>query len=136
MRGVLKNDTTTRDQIPLNGFGVTKGESGSVSIIIKIGMEMSEYYTYFNYIPTIPHTCVKLKDKSVAVGPRVNPEPTFMLQWGIRGEVELNKNTYAFIMDNLEISFNTPVYRSCVNANEETVDIFIKLRSSTLLGYS
>ena len=30
-----------------------KGESGGVFMTIKIGMEVSQYYTVLNYIPTI-----------------------------------------------------------------------------------
>ena len=35
LREVLDNDTTTRDTISFNGLGITKGESGGVSMILK-----------------------------------------------------------------------------------------------------
>ena len=45
LREVLDNDTTTRDGISLHGLGMTKGESGGVSMILKIGMEVAQYHT-------------------------------------------------------------------------------------------
>ena len=54
LRKVLDNDTTTRDKFYLNGLGMKKGESGGVSIMLKTGMELVQYYTVFSYVPTIP----------------------------------------------------------------------------------
>ena len=49
LRGVLENDTTKTDKIHLNGLGMTKGESGDVSMMLKTVMEVAQYYTVFNY---------------------------------------------------------------------------------------
>ena len=38
LRELLDNQTTTRDNIFLDGLGMTKDESGSLSMILKIGM--------------------------------------------------------------------------------------------------
>ena len=51
---VLDNDATTRDETYLNGLGMKKGESIGISMMIKIGMEVSQYYTVFNYVPPRP----------------------------------------------------------------------------------
>ena len=54
LRGFLENDTTTGDKNFLNGLGMTKGESGGVSMIMKTVVEVAQYYTVFNYIPPRP----------------------------------------------------------------------------------
>ena len=48
LREVIDNDTTTRDKISLNGLWGTKGESGGVSMMLKIGMGVSQDYNVFN----------------------------------------------------------------------------------------
>ena len=54
LREVLDNDITTREKIYLNGLGMTKGESGGIYMMMKTGMEVSQYYNVFNYGPPIP----------------------------------------------------------------------------------
>ena len=54
LREVLDNDNTTRDIFLLNGSGITKGKSGGVSMMLKTGMEVAQYYTILNYGPPIP----------------------------------------------------------------------------------
>ena len=54
LRCLLYNNTTTRDKISFNGLWMTKVESGVVSMLMKTGMEVSQYYTVFNYIPPRP----------------------------------------------------------------------------------
>ena len=36
-------------------LSITKGESGGLSTMMKTGMEVSQYYTVFNYIPPRPN---------------------------------------------------------------------------------
>ena len=42
LREILDNDTTERDKSYLNGLNMTKGESGSVSMILKTGTEVAQ----------------------------------------------------------------------------------------------
>ena len=39
------------DKIPLNGLGTTKGKAGGLSMMLKTGMEVAQYYTVFKYVP-------------------------------------------------------------------------------------
>ena len=55
LRGILDNFTTTRDKIYLNVLGMKKCESRGVSTMINTGLEVSQYYNVFNYVPPIPH---------------------------------------------------------------------------------
>ena len=49
LRGVLENDTTKTDKFSLNGLGMTKGESGGVSMMLKTVMEVAQDYSVLNY---------------------------------------------------------------------------------------
>ena len=62
LREFLDNDTTTRDKITLNGLGMKKDKSISVSVIMKIGTEVAEYCTVLNYRPPIPQKGVGSED--------------------------------------------------------------------------
>ena len=53
-REVLENYTTTRYKSYLNGLGIKKCESGGVYMMMKTGMEMTQYYNVFNYGPPRP----------------------------------------------------------------------------------
>ena len=56
-----------------------KGESGGVSMILKTGMEVSQYYTVFNYRPPIPQKDLKPQDRKIVAGPGMKPAPIFFL---------------------------------------------------------
>ena len=51
VREFLENETTTRDKFPLNLLGMTKGKPRCASMMMKTGMEVSQYYTVFSYGP-------------------------------------------------------------------------------------
>ena len=70
LREVLDNDTTPRDKISLNGLGMKKVEFRVVSIMLKTGMEVDQYYTVFNYINPIPQKNVKHQDGKNSVRAR------------------------------------------------------------------
>ena len=53
LKEVLDNETTKRDNTPLNGLGMTKGKYRGVSVMLKTGMEVAQYFTIFNYRPPI-----------------------------------------------------------------------------------
>ena len=74
LREVLDNDTTTRDKMYLNGLGVKKSNSISLSMMLKKVIEMAEYCTVFNYGPQITQRRVKFKDIMILEGKGFNPE--------------------------------------------------------------
>ena len=51
---VIDNAITIRYKTPLNGLGTTKGKSGGAYIILKIGLEVAQDHTVFNYGPPRP----------------------------------------------------------------------------------
>ena len=59
LREVLDNNMSPRDKISLDGLGVKKVKSGGLSMMLKIGMEVAQYYTVFNHGPPIPHKDLK-----------------------------------------------------------------------------
>ena len=74
LRGFLGNDTKTREKNYLNGLGMTKGESGGVSMMLKTGMEVAQEYTVFNYGPPRPQKYLKPQDITIVAGPEVKPK--------------------------------------------------------------
>ena len=79
LREVLDNDTTTRDKSDINGLGMKKVEYGGVSIMMKTGMEVAQYYTVFNYGPPIPKQDLNIQDITLVAGPGMNPAQKFVL---------------------------------------------------------
>ena len=59
LREVIGNDTTTGDNFFLVGLGVTKGEYGGLSMMLKHGMEVVQDYNVLKYRPTRPHKYTK-----------------------------------------------------------------------------
>ena len=51
LREVLDNDIIPRDRITLNWLGMTKGESGGLSMMPKTRMEVAQDYTVLKYGP-------------------------------------------------------------------------------------
>ena len=56
MREILDNGKITRYKISLNGLGVQKGEPLSVSMIMRTGMEVAEYFTHHFKLWTLKTT--------------------------------------------------------------------------------
>ena len=69
LRGVLDNDITTRDKSHLNGLGMKKVESGGLSMMMKSGMEVYQYYTVFKYGPPRPQKELNSQDRTIVAGP-------------------------------------------------------------------
>ena len=79
LREVLDNDNTTREKNYLNGLGMTKGESGGISIMLKTVIEVAQDYTVFNYRPPIPQKYLKPQDRTIVAGPGMKPAPKYVL---------------------------------------------------------
>ena len=54
-------------------------ESGGVSMMLKIGMEVAQDYTFFNYIPPIPQKDTKYQYRKIFAGTGVNLAPKLVL---------------------------------------------------------
>ena len=54
LREVINNEITPRYKIFLNGLGMTKGKAGGLSMILKTGIEVAQYYTVSNYGTPFP----------------------------------------------------------------------------------
>ena len=54
LREVLDNEISPRDKIYLNGLGITKGNAGGLSMMLKTGLEVAQDYTAFSYVPPSP----------------------------------------------------------------------------------
>ena len=77
-----RNETTTRDKSFLKGLGFTEGESWGISMMLKIGTEVSQYYNVFNYGPPRPQKDISSQDRTIVSGPGVKLELAFFY-WGI-----------------------------------------------------
>ena len=76
---VIENDTTTRNEISLQGSEMTKGKSVGASIMLKIGKEVAQYYTVSRYGNPIPQKDLKYQDKKIVAGPGMKPTPKWFL---------------------------------------------------------
>ena len=79
LRKVLENDMAPRDNISLNGLGMTKVKSIGLSMILKTVMEVAQYYTVFSYGPPIPHNNVNPQVIKIVAQPGMKPAPKFVL---------------------------------------------------------
>ena len=68
LREVLDNEIAPREKISLNGLVITKGKSIGLSMMLKTGLEVAQYYTVFNYGPTSPHKYLNSQDITIVSG--------------------------------------------------------------------
>ena len=54
-----------------------KVKAGGISMIMKIGMGVAQYYTFFNYGPPIPQKDLNPQDRKIVAGPGMKPATTF-----------------------------------------------------------
>ena len=52
-----------------------KGESIGLSMMMKTGMQVFQYYTVFNYVPPRPQKYLKTKDRTIVSGPGMKLAP-------------------------------------------------------------
>ena len=88
LRGILDNNTKTRDEINLNGLGMKKGKSGNISMTMKTGMQVSQYYNVFNYVPPIPQKELNPQDITIVAGAGIKPAPKLVPPGRIKEKVE------------------------------------------------
>ena len=63
-------------------LGATKVESGGVSMMLKTGMKVSQYYTVFNYGPPRPHNNVNFQYITIVAAAGVNLAMIFFFSQG------------------------------------------------------
>ena len=102
LRKVLANDIAPREKISLNGLGIKKGKARGLSMILKIGLELPQYYTVSNYRPPIPQKHLKSQERTVLAGPWIKPAPNFFLPGNRKEITEKETPPNTLIMDNLE----------------------------------
>ena len=95
---------------------MTKGESGGVLMMMKIGMEVAQDYTVFNYGSAIPQKDLNPQDITIVAGPGMKPSPK-KLPGHIREKFWKETPPDAFIMDNLETLLAPTVDKACGNTS-------------------
>ena len=109
LREVLDNNIAPRYKISLNGLVITKCKAGGLSMMLKTGLEVDQYYTVFNYGPPSPQKDLKSQEITVVSGPGMKPAPIFSLPGHRREKTEMETPPDTMIMDNLETSLATTV---------------------------
>ena len=95
LRGVLDNDITPRYNISLNGLGIKKGKSGGLSLMLKTGMEVSQYYTIFNYVPPSPHKDLKYQGRTIVARAVIKTAPKTFNQGTAKRKLQRNPPRYS-----------------------------------------
>ena len=111
-REVIDNDTTPRDNIFLNVLGVKKCKSGGASMMMKTGMEVYQDYTVFNYGLPRPQKDLKSQDITMISRPWNQLAQQFFSQVTVKRVLRRKPPPYALIIDNLEKSLVTTVYKA------------------------
>ena len=84
-------------------------------------MKAAGYRAIFNYGPPRSQKEVNSKDRTIVVEPGVNPAPTFVTPGINEGKFGQETHPYFLIVDNLEASLATTVYKACGNENRAIV---------------
>ena len=98
-------------------------------------MEVTQYYTVFNYGPSRPQKDLNPQDITIVAGPGINPEPKFVLPGHIKEKVGKETPPYVLIIDNLETFLTTTMYKACSNTSGDIVERFIKPIASTMFEH-
>ena len=122
LREVIDNGTTTMDKPPLNGLGVKKGEPGGVSMTLKTGMEVAQYYIFLKIYKVPRH--------NNSGGARGYSGTNFFLPGDSKEKFGREPPPDAFIMNSLEILLTTKANKACWNASGSIVERFIKTLAS------
>ena len=132
LREVLYSDITPGDKISLNGLGMAKDKSRGLSMMLRIGMEVAQYYTVFNYGPPRPQKDLKYQGKTIVAQSCMKPVPNCVLPGHSKEKIGKEIPPDVLIVDNLETSLDTTVDKACDNAIGDIVERFIKPRASTI----
>ena len=92
----------------------------------KTGMEVAQYYFVLNYRPPIPQKYLKPQDRTILVRPGIKAASKFILPGHRKYKLDKETPPDALIMDNLETSFSTTVYKTRGKKSGAIVERFIK----------
>ena len=109
---------------------MTKVKAGGLSIILKTGMEVAQYYTVFKYRPPSSQKYLKYQCRIIVSHIGMKPEPIFLYPRAHKEKFGKETPSYALIMDNLETLLATTVYKACGNVSGAIVERFIKPTAS------
>ena len=59
---------------------MTKGKRGGLSMMLKTGMEVAQYYTVFNYVPSSPYKDLKSQGRTIVDQEGMKLEPKLFSQ--------------------------------------------------------
>ena len=103
--------------------------------MMKTGMEVSQYYTVFNYRPQIPQKELNTQCIKIVAGTGMKPEPKLVPPRHRKEKVGNETPPYALIMDNLEKLLATTVDKDRGNTSGTIVERFIKPRAPKSFGH-
>ena len=98
-------------------------------MMMKIGMEVDQSYTVFNYGPPIPQKYLNLQDRTIMARPGMKQSPKYFLPGHSKEKVWKDPPPNALIMDNLESSLDTTVDKPHKNTSVASVERLIKPRA-------
>ena len=90
-------------------------------MMTKTGMEVSQYYTVFNYGPPIPHKELNHQDITIVAGTGMKPAPQISPPGQSKEKVGKEPPPDALIMDNSETSLATTVDKARGNTSGSIV---------------
>ena len=102
--------------------------------MLKNGMEVAEDCIIFYYAPPIPDKGTELKYVTISERTSLKTAPLFVIPGYLKGQSKIYHLMDALIMENLDTSLFTPVYRDHGNISGTIVYIYIKLRASIIFG--
>ena len=86
-------------------------------MMLKIGMEVDQYYTIFNYRPPSPQKYLKSQGRKIVAQAGMMPAPKHFLPGHSKEKIRKEPPPDALIVDNLEKSLATTVNKSRGNAS-------------------
>ena len=90
-------------------------------MMLKIGMEVPQYYTVFNYGTPRPQKDLNPQYRTIVAGPGMNSAPKFVLPGNSKEKVGKEPPSDSLIIDNLGTSLTTTVDKSRGNISGSIV---------------
>ena len=101
----------------------------------KIGIKMAQDYTVLNLGPPIPKNNINPQYITIVAGTGNNLATIFFLPGNRNDRFGKEPPPDVLLMDNLETSLSTTVYKDCGNTGGAIIEIFIKTRASKMVDH-
>ena len=98
-------------------------------MMLKTGIGVDQYYTFFNYGPPIPQKDLNPQDRTIVVGPGMKQALKHILPGHSNDKFGKETPPYLLIIDNLVTSLAPTVDKACVKTIGAIVERFIKPRA-------